>query len=169
MGTSATASCGAVIAHHQAPLAMVLRELRAAEKRAKTDGGRDAFSITVIKRSGGTQSVTAKWGEPLDVLLALRNFLADQAVSRRAVYNSLVWLKDLPPNASDEMLASLLAYQFRRQTSSDAAWKKHDGSRLCSRIAALAYQEKEKDRLDRLSRFMGVAEFLAREARAGLE
>jgi CRISPR-associated protein Cmr2 len=166
MGTKATASCGAVIAHHQAPLAMVLRELRAAEKRAKTDGGRDAFSITVIKRSGGVLTLTAKWGEPLDVLMRLRGFLAEPAVSRRAVYNSLVWLKDLPPDASVEMLGSLLAYQFKRQTPSDEAWNTHGGPRLCTRIAALAC--KEKNRLGWLERFMGVAEFLAREARAGV-
>lgn len=163
MGTKATASCGAVIAHHQAPLAMVLRELRGAEKRAKSEGGRDAFSITVIKRSGGVLSVTAKWGEPMDVLLALRDFLADPAVSRRAVYNSLVWLTDLPPDASVEMLGRLLAYQFRRQTSRSETWEHHKGDELCHRIAALAC--KEHDRLDWLSRFMGVAEFLAREVR----
>jgi CRISPR-associated protein Cmr2 len=163
MGTKATASCGAVIAHHQAPLAMVLRELRAAEQRAKKDGGRDAFSITVIKRSGGILTLTAKWGEPMDVLLALRNFLAEPAVSRRTVYNSLAWLKDLPSDASANMLGKLLAYQFKRQTAGETAWHKHNGSTLCQRIAALACQE--KDRLDWLTRFMGVAEFLAREAR----
>ncbi len=165
MGTQATASCGAVIAHYQAPLAMVLRELRAAEKRAKQDGDRDAFSITVIKRSGGMLTFTAKWGEPLEALLALRKFLADPAVSRRAVYNSLVWLKDLPRDASPEMLGSLLAYQFKRQTSREATWQQHKGPQLCQRIAALACAKSEKDRLDWLTRFMGVAEFLAREAR----
>ncbi len=163
MGTKATASCGAVVAHHQAPLAMVLRELRAAEKRAKTDGGRDAFSITIIKRSGGALTLTAKWGEPLEVLLGLRDFLAEPAVSRRAVYNSLVWLKDLPPAASADMLGSLLAYQFRRQTSGEEIWERHSDT-LCRRIAALACEE--NNRLDWLARFMGVAEFLAREARA---
>jgi CRISPR-associated protein Cmr2 len=163
MGTKATASCGAVIAHHQAPLAMVLRELRTAEQRAKKEGGRDAFSITVIKRSGGILTFTAKWGEPMDVLLALRNFLAEPAVSRRAVYNSLTWLKDLPPDASADMLENLLAYQFKRQTAGETAWHTHNGSTLCQRIAELGCQE--HDRLDWLSRFMGVAEFLAREAR----
>ncbi len=166
MGTTATASCGAVIAHHQAPLAMVLRELRAAEQRAKQEGGRDAFSITVIKRSGGVLSVTAKWGEPLEVLLALRNFLAEPQVSRRAVYNSLAWLEDLPGDASADMLGSLLGYQFKRQTARDTAWNKHNGSNLCQRIAALACQE--NDRLTWLTRFMGVAEFLAREARVAV-
>lgn len=168
IGEKATASCGAVIAHHQAPLAMVLRELRAAEQRAKKDGGRDAFSITVIKRSGGVLTLTAKWGEPLAVLMALRDFLADPAVSRRAVYNSLAWLQDLPPDASEEMLGSLLAYQFKRQTSKHETWERCKGSELCNRIAKLACHKQEVDRLDWLEFFMGVAEFLAREARAGV-
>src|SRR5699024_4266176 len=60
MSTAATASCGAVIAHHKAPLAAVRRELAAAEKRAKMQGQRDAFSITVIKRSGGALYLTDK-------------------------------------------------------------------------------------------------------------
>lgn len=168
MGTAATASCGAVIAHHQAPLAMVLRELRTAERQAKNEGGRDAFSITVIKRSGGVLALTAKWGEPLAALLDLRNFLAEPAVSRRAVYNSLAWLENLPGDAPVEMLASLLAYQFKRQITDDAKWKEHKGPELCNRIAELAREKNEKERLDWLSRFMGIAEFLAREARGGV-
>src|SRR5690606_14968680 len=52
MGATATASCGAIIAHHLAPLSAVLRELREAESRAKNIGERDAFSLTVVKRSG---------------------------------------------------------------------------------------------------------------------
>jgi CRISPR-associated protein Cmr2 len=174
MGTKATASCGAVIAHHQAPLSMVLRELREAEKSAKRyrrpgrDGrmiDRDAFHLTVIKRSGGTLHLSGEWGEPLDALVLLRDFLADPAVSRRAVYNSLVWLKDLPLDASADMLGSLLAYQLKRQTAGIKAWETHKGLELCNRLAALACRE--GNRLDWLCRFMGVSEFLAREARAG--
>src|SRR5690606_7332961 len=94
MGRHATASCGAIIAHHQAPLSAVLRELRAAESRAKNDGGRDAFSLTVVKRSGGALTLTEKWGEPVRLLQALRDFLADEGVSRRAVYHTLEWLNE---------------------------------------------------------------------------
>jgi CRISPR-associated protein Cmr2 len=164
MGESATASAGLVVAHHQAPLAAVLRELRSAEQRAKNEGGRDALSISVIKRSGGMLNVTLKWGEAVKLLVALRDFLADPAVSRRAVYNSLEWLKDLPTDAPQEMLGTLLAYQLKRQTASAVAWKEHDGERVAARLAQEAV--KQKDRLGWLARFMGVAEFLAREARA---
>lgn len=164
MGKNATASCGAVIAHQQAPLSAVLRELRATEKRAKTEGGRDAFSITVIKRSGGALQLTAKWGEPLKLLADLRNFLASDETSRRAVYHSLTWLTDLPdPKEQPEMLEGLLSYQLTRQSKGDSA---KGAPELARRLTDLA--RKEKDGKTWLTNFLTVAEFLARETRLDL-
>lgn len=173
MGELATASAGAVIAHHQAPLSAVMRELRLAEKRAKTysrpgkDGklqDRDAFSITVIKRSGGALHLTEKWGPPVTLLDDLIAFLRDEGTSRRAVYNSLEWLKDLPdPKGQPDMLASLLGYQLARQAGGDA---KDRAPGLANRLATLAAQQ-PKDGLNWLENFLTVAEFLARETRSG--
>jgi len=171
MGKNATASTGAVIAHHQAPLSAVLRELRAAEKRAKTaikegGGGRDAFSITVIKRSGGALRLTEKWGEPVTLLGDLRSFLADTDTSRRAVYHSLEWMTDLPdPKGNPEMLESLLAYQLARQSNGQA---QRQAPGLAQRLAKLA-ADQPKDGLKWLENFLTVAEFLARETRTGGE
>ncbi|PKM06548.1 MAG: type III-B CRISPR-associated protein Cas10/Cmr2, partial [Gammaproteobacteria bacterium HGW-Gammaproteobacteria-7] len=166
MGETATASTGAVIAHHQAPLAAVLRELRAAEKRAKNEGGRNAFSITIIKRSGGALYLTEQWGEPLTLLAELRDFLRDDGSSRRAVYNTLEWLTDLPdPKGAPQMLESLLAYQLARQ-SKDACKAQAPG--LAERLAALAAAQ-PKDGRQWLANFLGVAEFLARETRSVAE
>jgi CRISPR-associated protein Cmr2 len=162
MGCKATASCGAVIAHHQAPLGAVMRELRVAEKRAKSEGGRDAFSITVIKRSGGALSLTEKWGEPVQLLADLRDFLSAEGTSRRAVYNSLEWLKDLPePTGDASMLEGLLAYQLDRQADKSA---KVLAPGLARRLAALTVSQPNK-KLKWLENFMTVAEFLARETR----
>jgi CRISPR-associated protein Cmr2 len=166
MGTQATASCGAVIAHHQAPLGAVMRELRAAEQRAKTEGGRDAFSITVIKRSGGALTLTEKWGNPLALLNSLIDFLRDPGVSRRAVYHTLEWLHDLPdPKGDGAMLESLLAYQLARQADKSAEVQAPD---LASRLAALTVTQSGQ-RLDWLQNFLTVAEFLAREIRTGVQ
>lgn len=165
MGHTATASCGLVVAHHQAPLAAVRRELEAAEKRAK-NAGRDRFSITVIKRSGGALRLTAQWGEPLALLNDLHAFLQEDGVSRRAVYNTAEWLHDLPePEGDAAMLASLLAYQMDRQADK-AARERHAIPQLAQRLAAQAVQQ-PKDRLQWLANFMSVAEFLARETRSG--
>jgi len=184
MGGKATASTGAVIAHHQAPLAAVLRELRAAERRAKTEGGRDAFSITVVKRSGGALRITEEWGEPVRLLAELVAFLRDEATSRRAVYHSVEWLKDLPdPKGDPTMLASLLTYQLERQSGGLA---KAQAPGLARRLAERVVQRetKERERLARtlpvdlaakqaaevargwLANFLTVAEFLARETRS---
>lgn len=162
MGKNATASTGAVIAHHQAPLGAVMRELRAAEKRAKNEGGRDAFSITVIKRSGGALYLTEKWGEPVALLGALRAFLANEDTSRRAVYHSLEWMKDLPdPKGQPDIVESLLAYQLARQSAGNA-----QAPSLAKRLATLTAAQ-PKAGLDWLRNFLTVAEFLARETRAG--
>lgn len=175
MGQTATASCGAVIAHHQAPLGAVLRELREAEKRAKSyrrpgpDGktiDRDAFHITIIKRSGGALNLSAEWGESLTLLGDLRAFLADEGTSRRAVYNSLEWLTDLPdPKGKPEMLKSLLAFQLARQADGDA---KAQAPHLAERLAKLA-SDQPRDGLKWLANFLSVAEFLARETRSNGE
>jgi CRISPR-associated protein Cmr2 len=168
MGHRATASCGAVVAHHQAPLSAVMRELHAAEKRAKTEGGRDAFSLSIVKRSGGALRVTAKFGEPLALLSDLRAFLADDGVSRRAVYNAFEWMKDLPPDAP-ALLRQMLGYQLARQADK-AALGRHELARLAERLADLAFKTIPSDdagrRMPWLQQFMSAAEFLARDTRS---
>ncbi len=185
MGQHATASTGAVVAHHQAPLSAVLRKLRAAEKRAKTEGGRDAFSITIIKRSGGALRLTAKWGEPLRLLSDLISYLRNDDTSRRAVYHTLEWMRDLPwPKGEQAMLESLLTYQLKRQSQGDTDKTAPD---LANRLAKLTvnhesertnhYQKTMPDdkaakkageeALNWLENFLTVAEFLARETRSG--
>jgi CRISPR-associated protein Cmr2 len=166
MGERATASAGLAIAHHQAPLGAVMRELRAAEKRAKALAGKDAWSLSVLKRGGGALYVTAKWGEPLRLFGALRDLLARDDVSRRAAFHVTEWLNDVPGDQPD-MVAAMLAYQMQRQCASDEA------KALVRDIApALVREAFEKpNRLPQvaplawLADFMMAAEFLAREQR----
>lgn len=176
MGPRATASCGIVIAHHQTPLSLVMRELRAAEKKAKgfsrTENGstvdRNAWHLTVLKRSGGRLDLSGEWGGPLALLGQLRDFLASPEVSRRAVYNSLEWLHDLPlpgGRPDRDQLCLLLAYQLERQTDRS---RKAEARRLAGEIVeeALRYPDAHHRPLERLAQFLTVAEFLAREQRA---
>jgi CRISPR-associated protein Cmr2 len=166
MGKNATASAGLVVAHHQSPLGMVLRELRATEQRAKTEGGRDAVSITVIKRSGGSLSITLGWSD-VKLLEAVIAFLRSEGTSRRAVYHSLTWLDDLPdPEIAPDMLEGLLGYQFARQSRDDVRARP-----LARTLVQWACVERGqplagKRIKDRLTAMLSVAEFLAREVRS---
>jgi CRISPR-associated protein Cmr2 len=139
MGSRASASIGAVVAHHQAPLSAVLRKLRRAEAAAKAHG-RNAFCLQLIKRGGGEVGVTSRFWDmaqaagttpsaprladtALGLLLRFAETLAQPQVSRRAVYNALEWLSGLPERSRDgtsdeawrQMLARNLAWQIERQ------------------------------------------------------
>jgi len=137
-----------------------------AEKAAK-EGGRNAFHIHILKRSGGALRLTLGWDQA-DLLQRLVTFLRDPAVSRRAVYNTQRWLKDLPPPAGDgAMLAELLAYQLARQADSKITVAECEVADMARQLAALAAeQQKKNDGLDWLENLLSVAEFLARETRA---
>lgn len=164
MGEKATASAGLVIAHHQAPLGAVLRELRAAERRAKALDGKNAWSLAIIKRGGGALYVTAKWGEPLRLFDALRAFLARDEVSRRAAYHAAEWLHDVPTDPS--LTASMLGYQMARQCQGNDA--KAQAGALAQRLTELAFapgRPADTAPLAWLADFMMAAEFLAREQR----
>jgi len=170
MGEQASASAGLIVAHHQAPLGTVLRELRAAEQRAKKLAGKNAWSLAIIKRGGGALYVTAHWGEPLRLFDELRQFFARDDVSRRAAYHVAEWLHEVPADAPD-LAAAMLGYQMARQCQAES---KHEAPALAQRLVTLAFDDRQRSAntvpLAWLSHFMMAAEFLAREqrhARAG--
>jgi CRISPR-associated protein Cmr2 len=98
----------------------------------------------------------------------LRDFLKREDVSRRAVYHTLEWLNDksLPvPTGDGSLLQTLLAYQLDRQANGKAA--KQQAPELAQRLTRLTLDWPEHQRVEKLRNFLSVAEFLAREARAG--
>jgi len=60
MGSRATLSGGVVVAHAKDDLRLALQDARRAEKQAK-QSGRDAFSITIRRRSGEHASAVCPW------------------------------------------------------------------------------------------------------------
>lgn len=180
MGDKATASCGAVVAHHQTPLGMVLRALREAEDTAKKKGERDAFSLRILKRAGGEVGVTDKWwrartcppeGSPppvqegesaVGLLDRLMRLLACKGVSRRAVYNTVEWLAQLPERPVPDLLAANLAYQFARQAN-DAL--KEPMRALALELASYVSHHYPYTPARALTDLLLTGEFLARNSR----
>jgi len=206
MGPKATASCGAVIAHHTAPLGQVLKTLRAAEQRAKKQGGRDAFAIDILKRSGGAVKLTSKWfnnpqqlekesllDSPIGQLIRLKQALAEPNMSRRVAYIAQDWLRQMPPDslfaddpdAYKNLLQQALEYPLIRQNQGGAKYGDLAQSmvRIGMHQAAIAEEQWKKRRqaesnntenftkgafcTDFITHFIGIAEFLARDSRAG--
>ncbi len=184
MGHKATASMGAVVAHHTAPLGMVLRELRAAEhsakntKRAGADGksaDRDAFCLRVLKRGGGEVSVVSPWwamanGQPetgrsaLALMKRVADYLAGTDFSRGAIYRAQLWFEGLTDAPTDMtphwrvQMAETLAYQFERQGGSRDLARE-----VVAYVCDVMRPEKPKAAIEH---FLVTCEFFAREARA---
>lgn len=94
MGERATTSMGVAIAHAKWPLRHALEKAREMERVAKRERRRNAVAVALLKRSGGHESFSARWGEgegvgPLDPLAGLdeaRALIAEGRVSRRFAY-----------------------------------------------------------------------------------
>lgn len=185
MGEKATASMGAVVAHHSAPLSAVLRDLRAAESTAKNtvhgknnsqDINRDAFCLRVLKRGGGEVSVTSPWWpvagqipntsqSALALMKKLADALAKTAFSRGAIYDAQLWFAGLTDNLSDltsavwrAQITASLTYQFDRK-SGDAATARQVVDFVCDVI-------QPKHPRTAVENFLVASEFFAREARS---
>lgn len=187
MGHKATASMGAVVAHHTAPLGAVLRELRSAESRAKNtvrgqskhgnDINRDAFCLRVLKRGGGEVSITSPWWsvdtqsqqpDTAQSALALMAQLAEQLAltdfSRGAIYRAQLWFEGLTDNPADakdprwrEQMASSLAYQFSRQKGDKAVARQ-----VVDFVCDVMQPAHPRTAIDN---FLVTSEFFARESR----
>ncbi|WP_291992262.1 type III-B CRISPR-associated protein Cas10/Cmr2 [Candidatus Accumulibacter sp. ACC003] len=183
MGSRATASIGAVVAHHQAPLSPVLHELRRAEAAAKAHG-RNAFCLRVIKRGGGEVGVTSRFWEmaaargadpdpvaladtALGLLLRFADALAQPDVSRKAVYNTLEWLSGLPergePGLADDEWRQMLAINLAFQLDKQGCTVRH-----ANEFVDLACRESPSptDTTRVLGNLLVTAEFFARNGRA---
>lgn len=172
MGERATASIGAVVAHHKDPLSAVLRALNEVEHGAKAHG-RNAFSVRIRKRAGGEVGITAKFDASssgtLDATIQLSAWLKNEDVSRRAVYNSVRWLKELPtidPSTWRELVKTNLAYQMTRQSRDSSS----EVPKLAEDLVDAALNEasrSHKSAADILESILVTAEFFARETHAG--
>jgi len=163
MGDKASVSCGAVIAHHRTPLSVVLRELRSAEHRAKNKGGRDAFSLVIMKRSGGFLNFTDKWDNSFGLLKTTTDYFAGTNVSRRSVYGILDRLRHFPKDADKQMIEAMILDQLKAH--GEGSDNKPLITELSNELADFTCKNEKDSRLSRLERFLSISEFLAREVR----
>ena len=187
MGHKATASMGALVAHHSAPLGRVLRDLRAAESQAKNtshgkdakgqDINRDAFCLRVLKRGGGEVNVTSPWWpvsaeqqpdtskSALALMKELTRELAVTDFSRGAIYRAQLWFEGLTDNPDDaqrpvwrDQMSSSLACQFSRQQG-----RPEVARRVVDFVCDVMKPQQPKTAIES---FLVTSEFFAREARS---
>ncbi len=196
MGERATGSAGLVLVPAKMPLQRALQHVRAAEKTAKM-AGRDRFSISVVKRAGGTLQWTGEWPVPrtvnqqagnkslteiarndMHVLTAFIELLAIHKVSPRFGFQMQAWARQLKGTHTAWQSNTKSAHeQFAQMISKSLAWQlnrqglsydKQQG--ISIRVSASVCAHKQP--LESLRHFLGIAEFLVRkehEAQIGID
>ena len=157
MGHKATASTGIAIAHYKQALDITLAEVRKAEKAAKSQEGRNAFSLTFLKRSGEIMSAGAKWNyadksiDTVDILLEFQNKFADDSISGKFPYAlreqaEIFSQLEIPKLYESEIKRLLLRQQGNKNISKEE--RQELANTLAEKLSSLiiqANQETTKD------------------------
>ncbi|MDR4506856.1 MAG: type III-B CRISPR-associated protein Cas10/Cmr2 [Candidatus Brocadiaceae bacterium] len=165
MGTNATASMGVSIVHHSYDLSKALQEARDAEQKAKNNLGRNAFCISLNKRSGGTETFGTKWyyeeDEYFEVIPVLENmisaFARDTGISPKFAYDFKTTLFGLnSPDLPIEAITMEVERLAKRHAHKDF---KQKAVEIVSDIMRL---KKNGVSLESISSLLTIATFLAR-------
>ncbi len=141
-----TASAGVVIAHYKTPLSVVLKEARAAEKRAKSVEDKDSLAITALKHSGEVEKLTVPWTKELadkskpwitDIIDQIASRTATELISKNAQRNMLTILKNA--QSGQEKLNGVLIKQAIER-SVDLKTRKEPTSKTALNDLVKSYQ-----------------------------
>jgi CRISPR-associated protein Cmr2 len=174
MGMEAKASMGAAIAHHMQDLGQVLNAARSEEKRAKDGLGRNAFSIALMKRSGGHESFGAKWyyekdrtlhADTIECLIQWRDAFANDRVSPKFAYVFREEIRALSGFSGDsgEAIKKEVNRVFRRHLSSSLSKEGKEEIVIHLLDEGLFRLFESEVSLDELAKFLDLAVFLGRE------
>ena len=81
-----TPSAGIAIAHHTAPLDLILRAVHQAESAAKNHYGRDALCVHTLKRSGEEVRIGTHWQTQLPLIEQAVQLFQDKKLSMKFAY-----------------------------------------------------------------------------------
>jgi len=170
MGPQATASMGMVFAHHFQPLDLALQAVRRAEHAAKHHYGRNALVIEVLKRSGETVTVGAKWSydtipDVMALLIDLIQRFQEEKISGKWPYvvQAEAWtLEELSSDAQRAELRRLLKRQAGQKLREEE--KEAQAEELSEKLVqwAQAMARSQLKGFDEMSSWLLVCSFITR-------
>jgi CRISPR-associated protein Cmr2 len=121
---SVSASMGIVIAHTYAPLSHVLRCARDAEHNAKNHYGRNAFVVSILRRSGQQTRVGCKWhydglneeAQPIKLFQKFARLFEDDVLSPKCIHLLLDESPSLIKMLPDAQISEIKRI-FKRQSN----------------------------------------------------
>jgi CRISPR-associated protein Cmr2 len=174
MGKTAKASMGVVIAHYLQPLNQVMNKVREMEKEAKKSE-KNAFAISLMKRSGGTEITRAKWYydndnrdfDTIAFIKQLSDYFTNGVLSTRFAYDfreKLKWTDKLSDRAiRSEVLRLLKRHSDKKKFKDDQELDRH----LQHTTDGLMKLRTELGKLEEISKILSLAVFLSKQGSEG--
>ncbi|MEZ4955200.1 MAG: type III-B CRISPR-associated protein Cas10/Cmr2 [Saprospiraceae bacterium] len=175
-GINFTFSAGIAVAHYKTPLSMVLDKARQMEKLAKSakGGDRDAFAISVMKKSGESHQTYYKWDlengmKHWKAMEELVGYFEEGYCSETFVRNLIrefTTLQDGDGNISDSGMVKLeLARLVKRSLTEKGKKTKEKKEEIQRTVENLVISNTKKDgnfKLEILANAISIALFLKR-------
>lgn len=177
MGKKATASMGVVTPHYLQPLNQVMNKVREMEKEAKKDE-KNAFAISLMKRSGGTEITRAKWFydngdfDTIAFIKQLSDYFTNGVLSTRFAYDfreKLRWMDGLNDKAISSEVLRLLNRHSDRKKSEKEMSEEEFKSLLLDIKKGLMKLRTELGKLEEISKILSLAVFLTKQGSEGEE
>ena len=167
-----TFSAGIAIAHYKTPLSYVLGEARKAEHTAKDEGDRNAFAITVLKRSGEIVKAYHKWNfedvDSVKLLQSLIKYRLEDKLSRTFINNFYAEFKPLLENIQVKLTSKPIEMEFKRlmKSSKSDKFDKSEFENFRNEILKLMKTKTEIGRKINIQNFVNllyISDFISRE------
>lgn len=175
MGKNATASMGVVIAHYLQPLNQVMNKVKEMEEKEAKKGEKNAFAISLMKRSGGTEVIKAKWYydrdnrdfDTIEFIKELSDQLTNGALSTKFAYDfreKLKWIDKLGDQAIRSEVLRLLKRHSEKKKFKDA---QEFDQHLQHTTEGLMRLSTELGKLEEVSKILSLAVFLSKQGSEG--
>jgi len=167
-----TFSAGVVLAHIKTPLSEVLKMAREAEHKAKANPGKDAYCLTIAKRSGeATEFVQPFYYDDrrtkssLDDIDSLVKIIVDEKLSTKFIYQLGIEMEHISKTDNTSLQNEIFNAEAERIIKNsdflqdDSKKKEKIVDELCKKLKQMA----EISGINNLLSYLRAAAFIARE------
>ena len=177
-GCNLTFSAGIVVSHYKIPLSEVLNKVRQMEQKAKKEGGRNAFAISVIKHSGEVQEAVFKWDKDKESPNGCSNWNAIETVFQQlkngnfsnkfitSLTREMYQIAGLDFKASDDFLVLKRNFKCEVERLVEKARVTEEGKEVLPEIKtdvfSLLKNQKGEKQVENFIHALHIADFLQR-------
>ena len=160
-------SAGVIIAHVKTPLSEVLKMAHAAEHKAKSHPGKDAYCITIAKRSGETTEFvlpfTSSGSSTLDSFDRLAEIIDKEELSPKFIYQLGIELERIATTENEVLQKKVFLTEAKRLLNNSDMSDKEKKAKLVKESYEILEKLTDISNTQNILMYLQAVAFIARE------